>query len=62
MDIFTYITEFSHPLCPFCSARAPCDIDDPTDPWVGTCLSGHTATFQLDDKECRNVLVTEQLR
>ncbi len=48
MDTFTYTTEFAHPLCPFCSARVPCDIDDPAEPWVGTCLSGHTATYQLD--------------
>ena len=48
MDTFTYTTEFAHPLCPFCSARVPCDIDDPAEPCVGTCLSGHTATYQLD--------------
>ena len=48
MDTFTYTVEFSDPLCPFCSDRVPCDKDDPTEPWVGTCLSGHTATYQLD--------------
>ena len=48
MNTFTYTVEFSDPLCPFCSARVPCDKDDPTEPWVGTCLSGHTATYQLD--------------
>ena len=51
MDTFTYTVEFSDPLCPFCSARVPCDKDDPTEPWVGTCLSGHTATYLLDDED-----------
>ena len=51
MEHFTYTVEFTHPLCPYCSDRVACDQDDPTVPWIGTCKSGHTAIYELDDED-----------
>lgn len=48
MDHFTYTAEFTHPFCPFCGSKVPCDTNEPTMPWIGTCLDGHTALYELD--------------
>ncbi len=51
MEHFTYTAEFTLSLCPYCGDRVPCDQDDPTEPWIGTCKSGHTAIYELDGED-----------
>lgn len=51
-SVFTYTPDLSRPLCPKCGISVQCYTDIPTIPWIGTCLSGHTSTFQLDLDEC----------
>lgn len=51
-NVFTYTPDMSRPLCPICGGSVHCDTNTPTVPWRGTCVSGHSATFQLDLDDC----------
>ncbi|MBE4026206.1 hypothetical protein HJ128_23100 [Vibrio parahaemolyticus] len=49
MTIYTYTSDLTRPLCPTCGRRVTQDTDTPETPWDGTCSSGHSFTFQLED-------------
>ena len=49
--VYTYTPDMIRPLCPDCGAAVAQDTSTPETPWKGTCSSGHTFIFQLDDSD-----------
>ena len=51
MEIYTYTSDLTRPMCPECGSCVPQTTHTPETPWEGTCERGHTHVFQLDVEE-----------